>query len=581
MTRIERPLLERFAQDLVGNGTVSVVSKIFDQYLDVIALEPNLFTLNIKDSFTMYNEPSLTEQQIRGFMNRVATGLLSMIRVLGALPVIRAPKGGAAEMLAHELNGLLKENVMSRGPAQALFEVNRPSSQQCPCADHLLQDCLVHDRSRPLMIVVDRVSDLFPVLQHTSTYQVRCCELIGSLVDRLYHRLWSAICWTSSSIASQWKPTTKVYPSMQLLSLPNPRGSAPGSNKKKTYDLNTQTDSFLARYAGSPFPEAVDANERELSEVSQRETAIRSRPDFGNADPSSASLEGKGKDLSEAIESLPEILSKKTQLEAHTNVMQAVMRCIASREIPTYFETEQGMLTAGARAIDRPAVLALLKDSTKGLLQDKARLLMLLAALGDPTSLSKVGAEEYDTAFTQGCAGMVNPPSTDAVNRALEAVRFLRKLMSLQSGTSMLRSGATGAGQGALLSNFLGAAQNRASSLITKATSFFSKFIPFYVSRVVDSLTEGRDDESFCFLDPRSPSAVPAGYKHTDVIVFVVGGGSYSEYFNLQEYLKDKTASGSSGLRNIIYGCSDLVSGDDFLAQVERLANTAVVPVSK
>jgi hypothetical protein len=36
---------------------------------------------------------------------------------------------------------------------------------------------------------------------------------------------------------------------------------------KKTYDLNTAADSFLRAYAGSPFPEAVDANEKELAEV--------------------------------------------------------------------------------------------------------------------------------------------------------------------------------------------------------------------------------------------------------------------------------------------------------------------------
>ncbi len=66
-----------------------MISKIYDQYLDVIALEPGLFTLNIKDAFAMYNEPSLNEQHIRSFMNRVAVGLLSTVRVMGTLPIIR------------------------------------------------------------------------------------------------------------------------------------------------------------------------------------------------------------------------------------------------------------------------------------------------------------------------------------------------------------------------------------------------------------------------------------------------------------------------------------------------------------
>jgi hypothetical protein len=65
VTRIDRTLMEKLAQELVNTNSVSMVSKIYDQYLDVIALEPSLFTLNIRDSFTLYNEPSLTEGQIR------------------------------------------------------------------------------------------------------------------------------------------------------------------------------------------------------------------------------------------------------------------------------------------------------------------------------------------------------------------------------------------------------------------------------------------------------------------------------------------------------------------------------------
>lgn len=65
VTRIDRTLMEKLAQELVNSNSVSMISKIYDQYLDVIALEPSLFTLNIKDSFMLYNEPSLSEAHIR------------------------------------------------------------------------------------------------------------------------------------------------------------------------------------------------------------------------------------------------------------------------------------------------------------------------------------------------------------------------------------------------------------------------------------------------------------------------------------------------------------------------------------
>ena len=42
-----------------------MISKLYDQYLDVIALEPSMFTLNIKDSLMAYNDPSISEIQIR------------------------------------------------------------------------------------------------------------------------------------------------------------------------------------------------------------------------------------------------------------------------------------------------------------------------------------------------------------------------------------------------------------------------------------------------------------------------------------------------------------------------------------
>jgi sec1 family domain-containing protein 1 len=167
--------------------------------------------------------------------------------------------------------------------------------------------------------------------------------------------------------------------------------------KRKTYDLSTASDSFLQQHAGASFPAAVEANEKELAEVSQRELAIRSRPDFarlaesdptlisasssssfatasGNGTGTGSAMDGgggggqqqqPGRDLSEAIESLPELLHRKALLDAHTTVMQNVMRQVAAREIPTFFELEQSMLSGGARAVDKAAVLALLRDASK------------------------------------------------------------------------------------------------------------------------------------------------------------------------------------------------------------------------
>lgn len=533
ITRVERPLLEKFAQDLVATNSVGVVTKIVDQYLDVIALEPNLFTLNMHNSFKAYNAKGVSETDIKQFMGRMSEGLLSAIRVMGSIPIIRSPPGGAAEMLAKDLGALLRENISPRGAAHALFSESLSLSQQ---------------RSRPLLVIFDRSADMCPMLQHTASYQA----LIDDLLE---HRL-------------------------NRVTLENKKSD--GGVTKKTYDLNTQTDAFFGLYAGEPFPEAVEANEKELAEVSQRENEIRSRPQsqtmLGAVDINA--IGGQGADLSAAIESLPEILAKKANLEAHTNMLQAVMSQIASREIPTFFEVEQAIVSSG-RISDKAALLTLVRDGSKGNAEDKARLLLVIA-LNAHGELTKEGWEEFETAFIQGCAVINPPPSKTTVDTLLAACGFARKLHAMQSSGSAGGGGMGGGssyshGENTALSSFLEVAGSKASSLVAKATSFFTKFHPLYVSRVVDLLSEGRqcpENDTFCTIDPCSkPNDIVdvRGQTFSEVIVFVVGGGCYAEYFNLQELGRYSTEARNS-LRNVVYGSTELMDASGFVDQLSQLA---------
>eukprot|EP01034_Spumella_vulgaris_P023349 gene23349-29562_t len=528
VTRIDRPLMEKLAQELVATNSVGMVAKIYDQYLDLISLEPYLFTLNIKDSFMRYNEASLSETDIRKFVNRVGTGLLSMVRVLGSLPIIRSPRNGAAEMLAADLCAQLKENISVKGPAQSLFG-----------------DCMVNDRSRPLLLIFDRACDLFPIFQHNSTYQA----LVSDLLDFKLNRV--------------------------TIELKDKEGAAGGNKKKKTYDLNTQIDQFLATYASVIFPQVVEANTNELADVSKRESAMRSRPDSQHSDPTNSSLETKGRDLGEAIESLPDLMNRKANLEAHTNILHAAMEVIGARAIPTYFDLEQSILNAGGRP-DRASIISMLKDPKGGWLKDKVRLLALVAATNDGRENNKANNDEYDKAFTEGCLAIEPPSAQAAIDRALHAVAFVRRMQSLSSPLSSIGGGGAGA-QTAILSSLF-------SNAISKATQFFAKFTPYYITRVVDNLAEGRacpEADSFTYFDPKArdnthmpPTA--AGHKYSDVIIFVVGGGSYAEFYNIQEMLKGKAASGGN-LRNVMYGCTEMLSGDMFIDQLERLGAPATV----
>ena len=133
--------------------------------------------------------------------------------------------------------------------------------------------------------------------------------------------------------------------------------------------------------------------------MAKREAKIRSRP--GSTAASVVAAESTGTDcLSDAITSLPEILKKKANLEAHTSILQAVMREMAAREVHAYFELEQTILLSEG-SVDKVSVPELLRDGNKGNIEDKARLLTIVTLLS--TDKSPTTAEDYARAFEEGC----------------------------------------------------------------------------------------------------------------------------------------------------------------------------------
>mgnify|MGYP003385786628 FL=1 len=516
-------------------------------------------------------------------------GLLSAIRVLGTLPIIRCAPGGAAEMCAQSLYTALCDNCTPRGPAYSLFTdclvSNTNSSSDYSSTAGAISN-------RPLLLIFDRASDLTPPLMHSESYQA----LIDDLLDHKLNRV---------NVDLSMKDGTKA---------------------KKTYDVNTTTDLFFAKYAGSSFPDAVEANETELGEVSTQENDIKSRSSMGAAAGGGAGGQA-GDVLGKDIESLPEILARKANLEAHTNILQALMKSIATREVHTYTQVEGVMKMA--------EVLELLEDGSKGSIADKARLLVLalsqLAGTGvpmvTPEFKSAHGADvttfaidnEYEDGFISGAIGVLKaqqqaegktadaPLDYTEINDILGAMCFIKQCLSLSSPLDYMRPSGGGTGRSDAFSSLLSSASShitsQASNLLAKATTFFSRFNPLLVTKIVDSLAEGRscpENETYCCLDPRSKLMNTnqhdiGAYKtmrFPDVIVFTLGGGCYNEYYNIMELVKHKLSASGGGNsntpvlqntslnsgtsyfpRNLMYGCTELVSGEKFLGQLKQLGS--------
>jgi sec1 family domain-containing protein 1 len=109
-TKVERPLLEDLAREALASGGVNAISKVYDQYLHFVSLEPRLFSLNHAGSFLSYNDPTAADSAVEGVMRSVTYGLFSVLATLKAVPVIRAAPGGAAQMVAEQLRKVLVIN---------------------------------------------------------------------------------------------------------------------------------------------------------------------------------------------------------------------------------------------------------------------------------------------------------------------------------------------------------------------------------------------------------------------------------------------------------------------------------------
>jgi len=79
--------------------------------------------------------------------------------------------------------------------------------------------------------------------------------------------------------------------------------------------------------------------------------------------------------------------------------------------------------------------------------------------------------------------------------------------------------------------------------------------------------------KNYLYFDPKFPigSAPRKTTPFKEALVFIVGGGNYVEYQNLKEYCS-KTEKGQLQERRVIYGSTEVVTGEGFLKQLETIS---------
>eukprot|EP00624_Nannochloropsis_granulata_P003853 evm.model.NODE_2941_length_19835_cov_19.299471.8 len=78
-SKLDRSLMERLAKNAIAANAYSLVTKVVDQYLDFVTLEPCLFTLNQPNSYMGYNNPGASEADMEAYARAVTYGLFSVL----------------------------------------------------------------------------------------------------------------------------------------------------------------------------------------------------------------------------------------------------------------------------------------------------------------------------------------------------------------------------------------------------------------------------------------------------------------------------------------------------------------------
>jgi hypothetical protein len=142
--KLPRALLELLGSLLVQYNCVNAIQSVVDRYLDFVALEPTLFTLNHKQSYSLIHGHQATEQSVNEYMETCVSSLTSLLSLYPGSPVIKTPTQGPANYLGTML-------------AKSLKDTPNPSARGT--------------LTRPTLLILDRSDDVATSLMHSSTYQ--------------------------------------------------------------------------------------------------------------------------------------------------------------------------------------------------------------------------------------------------------------------------------------------------------------------------------------------------------------------------------------------------------------------------
>ncbi|KAH6566460.1 hypothetical protein BASA61_005397 [Batrachochytrium salamandrivorans] len=512
---LPRPLLEDLATAAAATDTAGVITQIYDQYLNFVSLEHNLFSLQLSDSYFHLNNPTTTEMQIETLTNTIVSSLFSILVTLKAVPIIRCPRGNSAEAVALKLESKMRDHLLDS--RSNLFEEGV-------------------QLSRPVLVILDRSIDLGTLLSHTWTYST----LVHDVLDMKLNRI-------SIMVDERGRPV------------------------RKNYDVDVQ-DPFWSKNAGNPFPQVAEDVDAEINKYKQEVDQVTRScgvSSLEEVDPNE--YNSSAKTLSSAIKQLPELTLRKKTLDMHMNMATTLFKEIQERQLDAFFSMEEAL-----SKLTKATIIEAIRDTKKSP-QDKIRLFLLHYLSVD--DISKDDLAEFEACLSEaGCSttsityvkqvrmyskmtAITNTPAPAAPGNDI----FGSFTSNFSRLTDTLQSTGVSNHFETLISGVKNLLPTRKELAVTRT-----------VDAIMEGTTVGGTGvaDDFLYLDPRSSRSGAAGKQQPkgrvafqEAIVFVVGGGNYLEYQNLIDY----TQRSNLTKKKIIYGSTELLTAKKFIEQLDTL----------
>lgn len=85
LSSIPRPLLEDFATQTAAAQTSENIAQVFDQYLNFVVSEPDLFSLGMRKENTYWalNSAKTKDEELDYVIDRIVSGLFSVVVTMG------------------------------------------------------------------------------------------------------------------------------------------------------------------------------------------------------------------------------------------------------------------------------------------------------------------------------------------------------------------------------------------------------------------------------------------------------------------------------------------------------------------